>query len=111
MLKYNHVVMNWGGAYKPTTGIFTAPSDGLYSISCTLLSYPSNSVHLEIVKNGRKISMVYSGANTYPQSAQTLNLILNKGDRIWIQNHHNVSAKMHDAKVFNVFSGHLIRDL
>ena len=111
VLKYDHVVTNWGGAYKPTTGIFTAPYDGLYSISCTLMSYPSNSVWLAMVKNGQKISVLYSGAKTFPQSAQTLNLILNKGDRIWIQNHQNFAAKMHDAKMFNVFSGHLIRDL
>ena len=94
------------------SGIFTAPYDALYSISCTLMSDPSNSVWLAMVKNGQKISVLYSGAKTYPQSAQTLNLILNKGDRIWIQNHSkDIVAKMPDLKMFNVFSGHLIRDL
>ena len=111
ILKYDHVVTNWGGAYEPTTGIFTAPYDGLYSISCTLMSYPSNHVHLEMMKNGQRISILFSNAKTYPQASQTLHLILNKGDRIWMQNHNNHNAKLHDWKVYNVFSGILIKDL
>ena len=85
ILKYDHVVTNWGGAYQPTTGIFTAPYDGVYSISCSLMSHPSNYVHLSIMKNGQSISIVLSNANTYPQAAQTLHLILNKGVRLWLQ--------------------------
>ena len=111
MLKYDQVLTNWGGAYQLTTGIFTAPYDGLYSIACTLMSYPSNPVHLQMVKNGKKISMLYSAARTYPQSSQTLNLILNRGDRIWIQNYSDYVAKLHDRHVYNVFSGYLIKDL
>ena len=111
LLKYDHVVTNWGGAYQPTTGIFTAPYDGLYSISCTMMSSSSNYVHLEMMKNGQRISIVFSNAKTYPQASQTLHLILNKGDRIWMQNHNNHNANMHDWKEYNVFSGILIKDL
>ena len=111
-LKYDHVVTNWGGAYRPTTGIFTAPYDGLYSISCTLMSHPSNYVHLGIMKNGQIISILFSHSNTYPQASQTLHLILNKGDRIWMRNNNNnQNAKITDGKVHNIFSGILIKDL
>ena len=111
ILKYDHVVTNWGGAYEPTTGIFTAPYDGLYSISCTLMSHPSNHVHLEMMKNSQRISIVFSNSKTYPQASQTLHLILNKGDRIWMQNHNGQNAIINDLKVYNVFSGILIKDL
>ena len=111
ILKYDHVVTNLGGAYQPTTGIFTAPYDGLYSMSCTLMSHPSNYVHLAMMKNGQSISLVFSNSNTFPQVSQTLHFILNKGDRIWMQNHNNQTAKIHDWKVYNVFSGILIKDL
>ena len=110
-LKYDHVVTNWGGAYRPTTGIFTAPYDGLYSISCTLMSHPSNHVHLEMMKNSQRISIVFSNSKTYPQASQTLHLILNKGDRIWMQNHNEQNAIVYDWRVYNVFSGILIKDL
>ncbi|XP_055999788.1 hibernation-associated plasma protein HP-27-like isoform X4 [Ostrea edulis] len=111
VVKYDHVLTNWGGAYQPTTGVFTAPYNGLYSISCSLMSYPSNSVHLGIMKNGIKLSVVFSAAKTYPQSSQTLQLLLNKGDKIWMRNNNNVAAKMLDGKVYNVFSGFLIDEL
>ena len=111
ILKYDHVVTNWGGAYQPTTGIFTAPYDGLYSISCSLMSHPSNYVHLEMMKNSQRISIVFPTSKTYPQASQTLHLILNKGDRIWMQNYNNQNAKIRDWKVHNVFSGILIKDL
>ena len=110
-VKYDHVVTNWGGAYQPSTGIFTAPYDGLYSISCTLMSDKSNTVYLEMVKNGERLSMVCAAPYTYPQSSQTLHLILNKGDRVWMQNWHSHSATIHDFNVYNVFSGILIKDL
>lgn len=111
VVKYNHVVTNWGGAYQAVTGIFTAPFDGLYSFSCSLMSHPSNSVHLNMVKNGKTISTVYSAATTYPQSSQTLYLVLNKGDRIWMRNYRKSASKLHDGKVYNVFSGALIKNM
>ncbi|XP_055999798.1 otolin-1-like isoform X2 [Ostrea edulis] len=113
VVKYDHVLTNWGGAYQPTTGVFTAPYNGLYSISCTLMSFPKNYVHLGIMKNGIRLSVVFSNAKTFPQSSQTLQLVLNKGDRIWIRNNNGRASKMHDRSVsnYNVFSGFLIDQL
>lgn len=64
-----------------------------------------------MVKNGQRISMLYSGAKTYPQSAQTLRFILNKGDRIWMQNFYNYTVTIHDWTGYNVFSGILMKIL
>ncbi|XP_048743452.2 uncharacterized protein LOC125656872 [Ostrea edulis] len=111
VVKYDHVMTNWGGAYQPTTGVFTAPYNGLYSISCTLMSYYTNPVHLEVVKNGIRLSVVYSANRTYPQSSQTLQLLLKKDDRIWIRSNNDVTRTIHDRSVYNVFSGFLIKEL
>lgn len=111
VVRYDHVVTNLGGAYQRTTGIFTAPYRGLYSFSCSLMSHPSNEVHLEMVKNGMRVSTVYSAAHTYPQSSQTIYLVLNQGDHIWIQNQDHRQAKMHDSLGYNVFSGIFIREM
>ncbi|XP_062569356.1 uncharacterized protein LOC134231414 [Saccostrea cucullata] len=108
---YDNVLTNWGGAYNSQTGIFTAPYDGLYTISCTLMSHPSNSVNLNIIKNGKKISMLYSASNTYPLAGQTVHLILNKKDRVWIQNPHPQTAMLHDHDSYNLFSGLLVTNL
>ena len=111
VVKYNRVLSNVGGAYHPSTGIFTAPYKGVYSISCSLLSSTSNSVHLEIIKNGSKMSILYSASSTYPHAGQTLQLLLNEGDKIWIQNVNSVVAKLHDHGSYNLFSGALISRL
>ena len=110
-VKYDHVVTNWGGAYNPSTGIFTAPYGGLCSISFTLMGNPSNDVRLEAVKNGERVAMVYTAPKIHLQSSKIVHLILSKGDRIWIKNHStSTTAILHDWKVYNAFSGILIRD-
>lgn len=111
VVKYDRVLTNVGGAYKSSTGIFTAPYKGIYTISCSLLSSTSNSVHLDITKNGKKISIIYAASGTFPHSAQTLQLLLNKGDKIWIQNHSGNKASLHDHGSYNLFSGVLITQL
>nr|XP_034306010.1 complement C1q-like protein 4 isoform X2 [Crassostrea gigas] len=108
VVKYDSVLTNVGGAYRPSTGIFTAPYKGIYTISCSLMSHPSNSVHLDIMKNGKKLSIVYSASGTNPHSAQTQQLLLNKGDRVWIQNRSGNKASLHDHGSYNLFSGALI---
>ncbi|XP_061186390.1 complement C1q-like protein 4 [Saccostrea echinata] len=110
VVKYDHVLTNLGGAYNPKSGIFIAPYDGLYTISGTLMSQPSNSVHLRIIKNGLKMAILYSACKTYPQSGQTLHLLLNKGDRVWIQKGSWKIAKLHDHGSYNLFSVILITD-
>lgn len=111
VVRYDHVVTNLGGAYQRTTGIFTAPYRGLYSFSCSLMSSPSNHVHLEIVKNGKRVSTLFSAAHTFPQSSQTIYLVLNQGDHIWMQNLNTFQAKLHETVGYNVFSGIFIREM
>lgn len=107
-MKYDSVLTNVGGAFQPSTGIFTAPCKGIYAFSCSLMSDPSNAVYLEMMKNGKKLSIVYAASGTNPQSAQTLHLLLNKGDKIWIQNYNRSKATIHDHGSYNLFSGSLI---
>ncbi|XP_065937208.1 complement C1q tumor necrosis factor-related protein 3-like [Magallana gigas] len=111
VLKYDSLLTNVGGAYNKSTGIFTAPYKGIYTISCSLMSHPKNQVHLAIMKNGKKLSLVYSASGTNPHSAQTLQLLLNKGDKIWIQNHNVIKASLHDHGSYNLFSGVLITQI
>ncbi|XP_052678078.1 complement C1q-like protein 4 isoform X3 [Crassostrea angulata] len=108
VVKYDTVLTNVGGAYVPSTGVLTAPHKGIYTISCSLMSNPVNAVHLNIMKNGNALSTLYSASGTYPLAAQTLQLLLEKGDKIWIQNQNTQTAKLHDHNAYNVFSGALI---
>eukprot|EP00105_Crassostrea_gigas_P028997 XP_011450801.1 PREDICTED: complement C1q-like protein 4 [Crassostrea gigas] len=111
VVKYDTVLTNVGGAYVPSTEIFTAPYKGIYTISCSLMSQPSNAVHVQITKNGTKLSVLYSASSTYPQSGQTLHLLLKKADKIWIQNITGKTAEFHDRGQYNLFSGSLVTKL
>lgn len=113
VVKYDNVVTNCGGAYQPATGIFTAPYDGLYSFSCSLMTQPFNAAHVNMIKNGKIMSTLHSdnSKSTYPQSSLTLYLVLKKGDRVWMQNYKNTDALLHEYLGYNVFTGALIKDM
>jgi hypothetical protein len=113
VIKYDRVLTNCGGAYQPSTGVFTAPFTGLYSISCTMMALPGNAVHVAINQNGENLSIVYSHSKTYRQASQTLQLKLRKGDQITIQNYNQKAAKLHDnfGGSYNIFSGFLIAEI
>lgn len=96
VVRYDDVVINWGRAYRSTTGMFTASYHGLYRFCCILVGLLSNSVHLEMVKNRKRESTLYSASQTFSQSSQTLNLDLDKGDNISMQNHNHIKAMLHD---------------
>lgn len=75
------------------------------------MSHPSNYVHLRLTMNNKKLSIVYSGPKTHPHSGQTLQLLVNKGDKIWVQNENDQTAKLNDHGSYNVFSGVLIKKI
>lgn len=89
VVRYDDVVINWGR-------MFTASYHGLYRFCCILVGLLSNSVHLEMVKNRKRVSTLYSASQTFSQSSQTLNLDLDKGDNISMQNHNHIKAMLHD---------------
>ena len=45
-VKYNHVLNNLGRGYNQHTGHFTAPYSGIYTISASVMSQPSNDMPL-----------------------------------------------------------------
>jgi complement C1q subcomponent subunit B len=111
VVKYDRMITNWGKAYQPSTGVFTAPYHGLYSFSCTLMAHQDYAVHVIICKNGKKQSQIFSNTKTYPQASQTLELELKRGDKITIQNARKIPGKLHDHGSYNIFSGFLVAEI
>lgn len=94
IVKNDNLLTNVGGSYEPSTGIFTAPYKCVYTISCSIMSNPSNSVYLGIMKNGEMQSVIFSASKRNPQSGLTLQLLLNQEDNIWIQSRNKQVAKL-----------------
>ncbi|KAK3107425.1 hypothetical protein FSP39_014298, partial [Pinctada imbricata] len=107
-VKYNQVIENLGNGYSPSTGKFTAPVTGIYSISVTMMSARTNFMHLRIMKNSQFLTALFSNKETYPQASTTLNVFLKKGDTAWVQRQTGRVLEAHMNGRFNVFSGVLI---
>ncbi|XP_061179174.1 complement C1q tumor necrosis factor-related protein 3-like [Saccostrea echinata] len=106
-VKYDTVITNKGNAYNRWSGHFTAPLKGLYLFSCTILAQHRYHAHIEIMKNGSKISTLYS--STTDQSSQTIVLVLREGDTVWTRQAWT-GRHLHDHVGYNMFTGVLISE-
>lgn len=86
---FDKVSLNEGNAYNVTSGIFTAPVDGIYSFSWTILTKGGKYFITDIILNGRPIAFNYTdgrGRVGYSMSSSHLNYIkMKKDDKVWIQ--------------------------
>ncbi|XP_076071772.1 uncharacterized protein LOC143043261 [Mytilus galloprovincialis] len=59
VIKFDDVKTNIGSHYNPTTGVFTAPRNGLYVLSCMIMAFGITPVHYEWRKNDAVFSYGY----------------------------------------------------
>ncbi|XP_070773743.1 uncharacterized protein [Enoplosus armatus] len=55
ILKYSKIFTNIGNAYNPSTGFFTAPVKGVYSLQFTASSYRGGYMGVQVYKNNQMI--------------------------------------------------------
>ncbi|KAK2900678.1 hypothetical protein Q8A67_008793 [Cirrhinus molitorella] len=64
-LVYKDVFVNEGRAYNPTTGIFTAPVNGVYFFTFSGHNRSSKPMGLRLLKNGRQMITVFNHIQEY----------------------------------------------
>ncbi|XP_062576660.1 complement C1q tumor necrosis factor-related protein 3-like, partial [Saccostrea cucullata] len=106
-IKYDKIITNYGNSYNKWTGHFVAPKKGLYLFSCSIMADHTGHIHVQIVKNGTKISTIYSNLSSYDQSSQTVVLALRRGDSVWTRQ-SLFGRRLHDHLGYNMFTGILI---
>ncbi|XP_048765814.2 heavy metal-binding protein HIP-like [Ostrea edulis] len=90
---FGKVTLNSGSTYNGNKGIFTAPTDGIYSFTWTILTAAGSHFHSEIVVNGNVVG--YNNANgisvsrQYESSSSTAVIRMKKNDKVWIRTHGN----------------------
>ncbi|XP_052678292.1 heavy metal-binding protein HIP-like [Crassostrea angulata] len=103
---FDKVSLNEGNAYDKTSGIFTAPLDGIYSFTWTILTTAGKYFLTEIVLNGKKVVLNHTdgrGHNGGPMSTSHANIKMKKGDKVWIRTHSTSGLFAHANWCF--FSG------
>ncbi|XP_048036240.1 complement C1q-like protein 2 [Megalobrama amblycephala] len=105
-LVYNKVFVNGGGAYNPTTGIFTAPVKGVYFFS---VSGRHRSNRMSLSKNGEPMVYVIDHVlgDRYESTANSFSLTLEKGDHVYVRLRHNTWVFNNEADLTS-FAGHLL---
>ncbi|XP_063414349.1 uncharacterized protein LOC134696458 [Mytilus trossulus] len=107
VLKFADVRINKGGAFNPSTGVFTAPKQGIYQMSCTIMGFAGYEFYYLIMKNGSIYSYGTTSSGGHWNTETSLILMnLRKSDRVYIKHRHGAS-RVH-ANKNSYFSGYLI---
>ncbi|CAG2230799.1 unnamed protein product [Mytilus edulis] len=92
---FDHVWLNIGNGYDATTGVFTVPRNGLYSVTGTLMSVDGKNLHCHLWKNNE----VLIGLFGHDYSSGTLNsaMLLKKGDTIYIKHDNKAGEQVQNG--------------
>ncbi|XP_048771001.1 heavy metal-binding protein HIP-like [Ostrea edulis] len=86
---FGRVTLNSGSAYDGNTGIFTAPTYGIYSFTWTIMTIPGSRFNTEIVMNGNVVGYNYangkSGSSQHESTSTTAVIRMKKKDKVWIR--------------------------
>eukprot|EP00105_Crassostrea_gigas_P008401 XP_011422961.1 PREDICTED: uncharacterized protein LOC105325203 [Crassostrea gigas] len=108
ILVFPHVVTNNGNGYNPSSGKFTAPTDGTYVFFVTVNAYGSNYIYLNIVLNGSsKVRTMSHNTASYMTGTNMAVLQLFKGNYVWVSRHTGKSYYSNDVPI-TTFSGFLL---
>ncbi|XP_071177659.1 collagen alpha-2(VIII) chain-like [Mytilus edulis] len=108
-VKFDKVVTNIQDGYDPATGIFTAPTDGVYHISSTVTSPRGGKLFVSLYQNDMKITSIWvSPADaTYEMGTTNMVLDLKEGDEVSIRSRGNYVVHS-SSDFYSSFSGFMI---
>ncbi|VDI66269.1 collagen alpha-1(VIII) chain-like [Mytilus galloprovincialis] len=111
VLKFDDVRVNRGGAYDPSTGVFTATVQGLYHFSCMILANHGAVVHYQLNKNDQPYILGYSHKGAAADSSTISAVIeLTIGDRVFVKHRHTAASEVVFGYAHTSFSGYFIRE-
>jgi hypothetical protein len=104
-LVFPKVIHNIGGGYNPSTGVFTAPTEGHYVFFVTVVEYNQQYSRVDIVLNGTsKVRTLGDDNAAYQTGANMVVLQLQRGDTVWIR-HASGKGYYTDSVPVTTFSG------
>ncbi|XP_076088722.1 complement C1q tumor necrosis factor-related protein 3-like [Mytilus galloprovincialis] len=106
---YHTVVTNIGNGYDKSTGIFTAPSNGIYIFSWTVLTHNHKYFVTYLALNGNVIIKNYTGANSvadHISSSQNAVLEIKKDDKVFVKVLEGYTGQYMIGNHYSSFSGY-----
>ncbi|VDI80001.1 complement C1q-like protein 4 isoform X2 [Mytilus galloprovincialis] len=107
-VKFEKIIENIGSAYNSATGIFTAPSKGLYQFTASARQSHSGYLHLGLFRNTEE--MAVSVALNFNSLTIGASFTLESGDSVFVKNIWTQSSGIVGGGQ-TYFSGHLIHKM
>uniref|UniRef100_A0A3Q4GYM7 Elastin microfibril interfacer 2a n=1 Tax=Neolamprologus brichardi TaxID=32507 RepID=A0A3Q4GYM7_NEOBR len=111
IIRFNRVLVNDGGHYNPSTGIFTVPLDGRYLISGVLTAKEGDRVEAVLSVSNRSVQRLQSsgltGGNCGCGGTASFNVILplRKGDQVAMVRTEGQLATTEAREILSTYSG------
>ncbi|XP_071180298.1 cerebellin-1-like [Mytilus edulis] len=104
---FDHVWLNVGNGYDATTGVFTVPRNGLYSLTGTLMSADGRNLHCHLYRDNQDTIGLFG----HDFSSGTLHsaMVLQEGEKIYIKHDNKAREKML-GRHYSMFSAFLINE-
>ena len=109
-IKYDIVLNNHGNSYNATTGLFLAPTNGIYFFQTNSLRYRSDQLYIHIMHNKAMVSSAANLDKNFESVSASVILELKKGDRVWVKLRVG-QVYGHSPSNYSNFMGYRISDL
>ena len=110
-LTFDKVMINLGNAYNGMSGVFTAPTVGLYAFHWTNTNADRSYMNTELIVQNQVYGKAMSDAMDHDDYAVASNLAiaqLNRGDQVWVRSGTWHSGKLR-GDLYSTFSGYRIQ--
>lgn len=102
IIKFGNVQTNEGAGYNPSTGKFTAPTDGVYSFFWTYCTGKRTAAYFGGYVDGKRIvgTLNHGQTSDWKNTSGHLVMKLKKGMQFWIQIFYGTAQYIHDTYTF-----------
>lgn len=103
---FKNVLVNHGSGYNAKSGIFTTPEAGTYAFFFSISVNANRRLSTFLIFNGKRVSENLAGRT--PDSNRGSNMVvlpLQKGDKVWVQTHHQLYWINSSGEVILKYSG------